>query len=206
MRMVTRQETLVTTNAITTSNTSAISVQRAKLFSIQSINDVNTPAVKTFVDGDVTVLTDVIAITAHGFTTGLKVRGTSTGTLPAGLALSTDYFVIVVTSGTIMLASSLALALAGTPVDITAAAGTGTHTLTPTAIAGATVTLQKSNDYSPITNTGTWDAVAAGTSIAADGIVWFEVVDPCYSYARLSYTLTAGQLSAAAYLIVKGDL
>jgi hypothetical protein len=84
----------------------------------------------TFADGDVTVGTDTINISAHGLETGDKAQLTTTGTLPAGLALATDYFVIRVDADNIKLASSVANAEAGTAVDITAAAGGGTHTAT----------------------------------------------------------------------------
>jgi hypothetical protein len=56
------------------------------------------------------------------------VQLTSSGTLPAGLALATDYYVIKLTDTTIKLATSYANAVAGTPIDITDA-GTGTHTI-----------------------------------------------------------------------------
>lgn len=58
-----------------------------------------------------------------------KVRFTTTTTLPAGLALATDYWLIRVSATTANVASSYANALAGTFIDITDA-GTGTHTLT----------------------------------------------------------------------------
>jgi hypothetical protein len=60
---------------------------------------------------------------------GTKVRLTTTVTLPAGLALATDYFVIPIAGGTTCkLASSYANAIAGTAINITDA-GTGTHTM-----------------------------------------------------------------------------
>jgi hypothetical protein len=84
----------------------------------------------SFVDGDVTTGTDTIAETAHGLVTGDKVRLTSTGTLPAGLALLTDYYAIRVDNNNFKLASSAKNAERGIAVDITAAAGGGTHTVT----------------------------------------------------------------------------
>lgn len=60
--------------------------------------------------------------------TGTRVRLTTTTTLPAGLALATDYYVIKVTDSTFKLATSYANAVAGTAIDITSA-GTGTHTM-----------------------------------------------------------------------------
>lgn len=60
--------------------------------------------------------------------TGTRVRLTTTTTLPAGLALATDYYVIKVTDSTFKLATSYANAIAGTAINITDA-GTGTHTM-----------------------------------------------------------------------------
>lgn len=60
--------------------------------------------------------------------TGTRVRLTTTTTLPAGLALATDYYVIRLSDTTFSLASSYANAVAGTAVNITDT-GTGTHTM-----------------------------------------------------------------------------
>jgi hypothetical protein len=83
-----------------------------------------------FVDGDVTVAADTIDEVAHGIDTGTPVRLTTTGTLPAGLSLLTNYYVISASADTIQLATTKANAHIGTNIDITAAAGGGTHTLT----------------------------------------------------------------------------
>jgi len=60
--------------------------------------------------------------------TGTKVRLTTTTTLPAGLALATDYYVIRLSNTTFSLATTYANAVAGTAINITDA-GTGTHTV-----------------------------------------------------------------------------
>lgn len=60
--------------------------------------------------------------------TGTRVRLTTTTTLPAGLALATDYYVIKMSDTTFELATSYANAIAGTQINITDA-GTGTHTV-----------------------------------------------------------------------------
>ena len=60
--------------------------------------------------------------------TGTRVRLTTTTTLPAGLALATDYYVIRLSDTTFSLATSYANAVAGTAINITDA-GTGTHTV-----------------------------------------------------------------------------
>ncbi len=60
--------------------------------------------------------------------TGTRVRLTTTTTLPGGLSLATDYYVIRVSDTTFELATSYANAIAGTQINITDA-GTGTHTV-----------------------------------------------------------------------------
>ena len=60
--------------------------------------------------------------------TGTRVRLTTSGTLPAGLATATDYYVIKMSDTTFELATSFGNATAGTQIDITDT-GTGTHTV-----------------------------------------------------------------------------
>lgn len=57
-----------------------------------------------------------------------RVQLTTTTTLPGGLSLATDYYVIKVSDTTCKFATSYANAVAGTAVNITDA-GTGTHTI-----------------------------------------------------------------------------
>lgn len=160
----------------------------------------------TGIASKVDITADSITIASHGLTTGLKGQTTSTGTLPAGITTGVDYFVISLDANTIQLASSLALAQAGTPLDLTNQGTVATtHTFTPTSVAGATLSLQKSNNYVPGDNAGTWDAVEAATSISADGDVWISDIDPEYMWVRQSFTLTAGRLSASSILVIKED-
>lgn len=77
--------------------------------------------------------TDIITWTSttnipSNILTGTRVRLTTTTTLPAGLALATDYYVIKLTDSTCKLATSYANAIAGTAINITST-GTGTHTM-----------------------------------------------------------------------------
>jgi len=72
--------------------------------------------------------TDIITY-AYDWRNLTKVRFTTTGTLPGGLSLATDYWLIRQSSTTAKVASSFANAIAGTFIDITDD-GTGTHTLT----------------------------------------------------------------------------
>ncbi len=143
---------------------------------------------------------DTISITAHGLPTGLKLQASSTGTLPAGITTSTDYFVIVVDANTIQLASSLALAKAGTAIDLTDyGTNASTGTLTPTAVAGGSVGLIKSNDGV------TWVAQGTVATISATGTQWLEWVDPTSKYVALQFSITAGSFSASSQVLVKGN-
>jgi len=62
----------------------------------------------------------------YGYT-GKKVRLTTTGTLPDGLSIDTDYFIVYISSTTFSLANSIENAFNGILVS-TADAGTGVHT------------------------------------------------------------------------------
>ena len=65
----------------------------------------------------------------NDFVSGTKVRFTTTTTLPTGLSLATDYWLVRVSATTARVATSYANYLAGTVVAFTDA-GTGTHTMT----------------------------------------------------------------------------
>jgi hypothetical protein len=70
---------------------------------------------------------DIITTTYDFEYTGHLVRFTTTNTLPAGLSINTDYYVIYVSSTEIQLAENLSDALNGIQVSITDA-GVGAHT------------------------------------------------------------------------------
>jgi hypothetical protein len=82
---------------------------------------------ENFTSTEVNTSTDVITVT-RDFLTGEKVRFTATGTLPAPLAVSTDYYVIRVSATEIKLATSLVNAYSSNSIDITTG-GSGTHTI-----------------------------------------------------------------------------
>lgn len=76
----------------------------------------------------------VLTAVAHGLVTGDgPVRLTTAGVLPAGLALATDYWVIVVSANTFRLAANFLDAMATVPVSVAiTTVGTGAHTLSVT--------------------------------------------------------------------------
>lgn len=105
-----RKTSVTTTSAEATTNT----LGQSDTFSADAATDVCT-------------YTSTASIPSN-ILTGTRVRLTTTTTLPAGLALATDYYVIKVTDSTFELATSYANAVAGTQINITNA-GTGTHTI-----------------------------------------------------------------------------
>jgi hypothetical protein len=155
------------------------------------------PGIASTVD----ISADSITIVGHGYETGLKGQASSTGTLPSGLSVSTDYFVIVVDVDTIKLASSLANALAGTQIDLTDQGTDGaTHTFTATALAGGSVKLEGSIDGS------TYAIVSDSTqSVTASGNFFWNKPDPGFQYVRFVITVTAGQLDVVAKIQSVGE-
>ena len=174
--------------------TSAINVKDAKQLSVQFVYADLTPEADTFT----AAVTDICTAAAHGMVTGLKVRLTTAGTLPAGLSLSTDYFVIRLGVNTFSLASSLANALAGTVVNITDT-GTGVHTITAEAVSTATAALQISN------NGSTWETVGTATDITSDGNVLIQD-DSNYAFVRLKLSVASGQFSLSSAMCIKYEI
>ena len=159
------------------------------------------------INSTVNTSTDQVTITAHGYVTGLKGQLTSTGTLPAGLSTSTDYFIIVIDANTIQFASSLVNAFAGTQIDITNQGSSGaTNTFTPTAIAGGTAQMQvscDSNGSNPPTN---WNNYGSAQNITATGSLLFvpTFVPAPGNWLRMVYTITAGQFNCTQVTVTKG--
>lgn len=199
------RETLISTNLVTTSASVPFKASRLKSISVQAVVDVNTPSAKTFVV--LSQVNETLTITAHGYTTGLKGQASNSGgALPTGIAGTTDYFIVVVDANTVSLSDTLAHALAGTNLINISGNGTGTQTFTPTAIAGGSITLLKSNAYDPISNpTGAFDAVATASAITVDADIWISDIDPTYEWCKVSFTLTAGTLSAVTYIVGKEE-
>jgi hypothetical protein len=143
--------------------------------------------------------TDLITSSSHGCGLGLKGRFTTTTTLPAGLLVLTDYFVIPVDTNTFKVATSRANALAGVYVDILDA-GTGTHTFTPTSASGLSIQLSFSADGTNYTSTYTIDN---GTDVTLAALTPSTVANKFYNLVNLRHitslkvalAITAGQVT-----------
>lgn len=192
-----RGDTLVSQTGLAVSYNYDLCMDRIDLAGLQVTYTDVTGSAKTFTDSNVNTSTDVITISAHGYYTGEKVAATTNGTLPAGLS-ATNYYVIVVSSSTIKLATSAANAALGTAVDITAAAGGGTHTLTPAALGSVVVKLQASND-----GTNYADVASYTVTISAAGTTNWSLVDYAFRYVRILHTPSAGVINLTVVLNAK---
>jgi hypothetical protein len=181
-----------------------VDLNGASKFSCQAVYDV-----MTFSAAAIDSSTDIFASTdpthpsqfhkvAHGFVTGLKVQVATTTALPTPLLILTNYFVIKIDANYFQLASSLSNAVAGTQIALSDV-GTGTQTVTAVALAGASVTFQKSNDGS------NWVNIQSATSITVDGSVLLVQPDVSYRYFKAVKALTSGDFTLAAYVLVIGD-
>ena len=98
--------------------------------SAQATTNTISTRTATFTADDTTDIMTYTSTTSlpSNLLTGTRVRCTTTTTLPAPLALATDYYLIRIDNTTYKLATSYANAIASTAIDITTT-GTGTHTL-----------------------------------------------------------------------------
>lgn len=179
---------------------SSVQIKSAASVGIFLNNTVAASTADTFVDADVTVAADTIALPSHGWLTGRKVAATTSGVLPGGLS-ATDYFIIKVDANTVKLATNLANALAGTAVDITSAAGGGTHTLTPAALASASYQTQ----ISPDEGTTWFDLASATANITSTGKMFEKHEFPPWSHVRIKFSASAGQVSTVINILQKED-
>lgn len=157
-----------------------------------------TPTNKTFADTDVNTTNDTATISAHGFTTGLAITLTTTGSLPAGLSLATTYYVIRVDANTIKFATSAANAVAGTAINLTTQGGAGsTNTVNVTALS-ATLNVDGSVDGT------TWFELASDQSVGSETSFLFSLTNPTVKYVALQVDITSGVVTVAQEIIGKG--
>jgi len=119
----------------------------------------------TFVADDTSDILSLIAEQTN-MQTGDKVRFTTTGTLPGGLSLATDYYVVKLTNGTCQIASGQGNAYLPTIIDITST-GSGTHTINCISLATYQNGLKSTGDNTT-TFTGSWVAPTGQFVIGAN--------------------------------------
>lgn len=153
-----------------------------------------TPGVASEID----VTANSVSIPTHGLSEGLKVTLTTTGTLPAGLATATPYYLIIVDDDNVKFASSLANALAGTAVDITTeGSSAGVNTVVVAALAGSFV-MRGSLDGD------VWFDISASQTISSETEYLFSLTSPTVRYLALGVDIDSGQLTVDQTYLGKG--
>lgn len=141
---------------------------------------------------------NTITIPTHGLVTGVKGQLTTTGTLPTGLSLATDYFVIKVDASTIKFATSLANAVAGTAVNITAdGTASAVHTFTSTTSTSNVLKLMAGNDGTNFEDISGKTVTISTTSGATT--VWDLGTTVRYRYVKVLFTPSAGQIAVSVH-------
>lgn len=172
--------------------------QGAKTLSLASTFSDATDVAKVFASTAIDTSTDLVTLTAHGLVTGEVGQLTTSGALPTGLSLLTNYYIIRASANTFGFATSYANAIAGTLINLTAQ-GSGNDTFTPTALA-ATISYYIGNDKTSL------KLAQAATAITAAGGAYFGVVGiPTFRYFQYVYGVTAGALTTSDALLVKGE-
>ena len=189
LTMRTRGDILINESSVATNKHADIVLDFLPKLAIQANYAVNALAAKNFDPGDVDIITDKITIVGHGYATGVKGQFTTTGTLPGGLGLAIDYWIIKINDDNFKVATSLANAEAGS-AQLINSNGTGTHTFTPASFGSALLKLQSSNDGINFIDLPTCQA-----TIASSGTSIFNVVEPAYRYLRFAFIPGDGSIS-----------
>lgn len=212
------------TALVTTTGTSAATVATAAAVNLTGGSDNTGPILTGGVNSTVSIANSSVKITAHGLFTGQVVRLTTSGTLPTGYALSTNYYVFKVDANDIQLFDTAAHALAAVPNANGFSTSTGlvaptadgtassTMTVTPTAVSGASVSLSKSMTYLPFyesTNyntSGTFiplitleESSIITANITATGTVMLNAMHASYDFGAAVFAISAGSIQVNVY-------
>lgn len=172
---------------------------------------VDVPAAVVFASAGIDVTNNTLTTAGAVLWTGAKGQFTTSGSLPTGISLATDYWIILddLATGTYKVATSLSNALAGTAVDITGA-GTGNQTFTPTTLSGGALAFQKTNVINAATGlisttAADWTDIDTETAVTADATVWFMKIGPEYLGFRVRATTSDGSFQAKLFYVARGE-
>lgn len=147
---------------------------------------------------EVNTTANSVGIPSHGFSEGLKVTLTTTGTLPGGLATATPYYLIIVDDDNVKFASSLQNALDGTAVDLTnEGSSAGVNTVVVATLAGSFV-MRGSLDNE------VWFDISPSQTIGSETEYLFSLTQPTVHFVALGVAISAGQLTIDQKYLGKG--
>jgi len=158
-------------------------------------NEVQVLAEVEFDDTD--IVGDKIFVFPHPYVNGTKVRFTTTGTLPTGLSLATDYYLTNVNGFGFEVASSKANAIAGTNIEFSG--GSGTHTVVPQAYSTLNCVLEAAIEPD------VWAELSASLvqSSKTENLI-YELNNPVYKFIRMKCTIESGQSVLIVKCLMKG--
>lgn len=136
------------------------------------------------------------SVTSHGYETGLKVRFTTSGSLPTGLSLLTDYYLIKISADTLMVASSQVNALNGE--FLTISGGSGTHTISVQSFSGAYLLLEASLDGEK------WIELQDSYRKITSKTQMIEHETAFYHYVNVKIIIDSGQYNFYSKIMLKG--
>jgi len=175
-----------------------ISLDDAAGFALVSVATDVTPANTEFESDDVSFALSLIVINTHAMETGLRVKFTTTGTLPSGLTVGVEYYVIRNTENIIRLATSLDNAKNMTYLTL-ADAGVGTHTISPVIGTKPTIHLEATID-------GTvWAKITNSVHPISSIPVMIEHEAAYYHKVRSIITIEYGQYLINSKIMVRGE-
>lgn len=116
---------------------------------------------RLFTSTEVNTTNEQINIPAHNYVNEQRVQFITTGTLPAGLSLATDYYVTTAGADHVTVSTTTP---AGTPVDLTSG-GTGTHQISPQAEDDVAVVMPTSATLYPTILIGSQATTGGSASI-----------------------------------------
>lgn len=150
---------------------------------------------KTFSSSDVSL--DAISISSHSYQSGLKVRFSTTGILPNGLSLATDYFLIKISENVLMVADSQANALIGSYISITNS-GSGVHTIEVQAASNVVTYLEASLDNE------IWVKIPDSEQEIQTTAKMLEHESAYYHFLRVNIIIESGQFELSSKIMIKG--
>jgi hypothetical protein len=166
---------------------------------VQKVTVLNGIADEAFSSAGVNITDNTIGISGTNLVTGTKVRLTTAGVLPTGLAISTDYWVIRVNANTIQLASTVYNAQFGIPIDLTGA-GSGNSTIVIQYVDG--IQAQSKDEVLEINSNpqvfGSLPGYVTGFWFIEDNCIY--CTSPLAKVTYTDYTLTSSPQAPESYI------
>lgn len=182
---------------------SAIELEHMVLADTTASITASNPSDVGFTTADVNISNNSVTVADHGLLTGTKIQLTTDDTLPDGLLVLTDYYVIKVSSSVFKFATSQADALAGTAIDLIDA-GTGNHVVDVTSTIAGSIKLQKTNDRVSEESRTWFDVANSSTNFSGATSLNWALVDIGFVAVRAVVLVTSGTVTVTQRINAKG--